>query len=336
MSKKVSTKKTVEVIAEVEEVMSAVPEKEETKMPVVLEEESEEEEVSNDVFAISSNEFSVGILKTLETLQKSKGASALKTASIELEKQFRSVCEKHFPIPTPVKTSTKKRTTGGKKDPSVPKKPLAAYIIFCGEHRTIIKNENPDMKFIDITRALGSKWNSLSEEEKEVFNQKHALDVERYQNEMKEANIPIEPKKKVEKKKVEKKKVEQEESDEQEDSDEPKKVEPKKKAEKKKAEPKEKKPKEVKQKELTEPKRGVSAYISFCKEMRPVVKAEIPTIASNEILAELGRRWHLLSDEEKKPYKDMATIKKVEQKEKKVEEPKEEIVSESEEELEDE
>jgi hypothetical protein len=36
--------------------------------------------------------------------------------------------------------------------------------------------------------------------------------------------------------------------------------------------------------------------------MRPVVKEQIPDIASHEILKELGRRWILLSDEDKNSY----------------------------------
>lgn len=59
------------------------------------------------------------------------------------------------------------------------------------------------------------------------------------------------------------------------------------------------------------PKKGMSAYLYFCNEMRPVIKEELPNIASNEIMKELGRRWRLLSDEEKKPYNDMASVGKV-------------------------
>lgn len=63
------------------------------------------------------------------------------------------------------------------------------------------------------------------------------------------------------------------------------------------------------------PKRGISAYLYFCNEMRPVVKSEIPNITASEVLKELGKRWRLLSDEEKVPYNDMAaagkTVKKV-------------------------
>jgi hypothetical protein len=323
VSKKVATKKTAEVIAEVEEVMST-PEIETVQTiheePVAVE-ENEPVQVS-DIFTIASTEFLSNIVKTLETLQKSKGAVALKTASMEIETQFRSACEKHFPKPIPVTTQTKAKTVRKKteKDTSVPKKPLAAYIIFCGEHRNNIKDENPDMKFVDITRALGSKWNNLSEDEKAVYTEKHEKDVERYETEMRDANLPIEEKKVKQTKEKKTKEV--------------KEVKPK--------EVKEKKTKEIKPKDTTatEPKRGVSAYISFCKEMRPIVKAEIPTIASNEILAELGRRWHLLTEEEKQPYKDMATVKKADQKEKPVEKPKaiapDDNENELEEELEDE
>ena len=56
----------------------------------------------------------------------------------------------------------------------------------------------------------------------------------------------------------------------------------------------------------------VSAYIYFCNEMRPVVKAEMPGLPSSEIFKELGKRWRSLSDEEKAPY--MASVGKNEKK----------------------
>lgn len=56
----------------------------------------------------------------------------------------------------------------------------------------------------------------------------------------------------------------------------------------------------------------VSAYIYFCNEMRPVVKAEMPELRSSEMFKELGKRWRSLSDEEKARY--MASVEKNEKK----------------------
>jgi hypothetical protein len=288
----------------------------------VIEEKVESEP---DVYDRAFNDISDEILNVIQGLTKDRTLSATAFNKIkasltttEIKKNIRTVCENHFPVkvePVPVVEKVKAEKKPRKKaenDSSVPKKPLTAYILFCNATRDEIKNENPEMKFVDITRELGSRWNNLSAEDKAVYTELHDKDVERYEQEMKASGVDPAPKKeKAVKEKVVKEKIVKE------------KVEKTKKAPK---EAVEKKPKES----STEPKRGMSAYIYFCKEMRPVVKAEIPDIASNEILKELGRRWQLLSDDEKKPFNAMASAGKVEKKveekkvivEKKVEEKK--------------
>ncbi|EAY08175.1 HMG box family protein [Trichomonas vaginalis G3] len=49
-----------------------------------------------------------------------------------------------------------------------------------------------------------------------------------------------------------------------------------------------------------------SPYIFFCQEKRPQVKEENPGIAFGDIAKKLGEMWKNLSEEEKKPYMEMA------------------------------
>ena len=50
------------------------------------------------------------------------------------------------------------------------------------------------------------------------------------------------------------------------------------------------------------PKKAVSAYLHFCTEMRPQLKAEDPTVAPNDLMKGLGERWNALPLEEKAKY----------------------------------
>jgi high mobility group protein B3 len=55
------------------------------------------------------------------------------------------------------------------------------------------------------------------------------------------------------------------------------------------------------------PKRPMTSYLHFCQAVRETVKTENPDMKNTEITAELGRRWHLLSETERKPYVQAAS-----------------------------
>ena len=54
------------------------------------------------------------------------------------------------------------------------------------------------------------------------------------------------------------------------------------------------------------PKRGLTAYIFFCKDARAQIKIDNPEMPTKDITAELGRRWQELTDKDKKPYLKLA------------------------------
>ncbi|KAG1468245.1 hypothetical protein G6F56_003947 [Rhizopus delemar] len=58
------------------------------------------------------------------------------------------------------------------------------------------------------------------------------------------------------------------------------------------------------------PKRGLSAYMYFSKEQRSVVKEENPGATFGKLGKLLGEKWKSLSEEEKKPYTDLAATDK--------------------------
>jgi hypothetical protein len=148
------------------------------------------------------------------------------------------------------------KATKKKKDPSAPKKPKSAYILYCMEQREKIMKQNPDIKANEIMVKLGEAWKKASEKDKKKFTRQAEEDKARYTAEMENYTPP-------------------------DDVDVPT----------RKA-----------KKERTGPKRGMSSYMFFCQDMRPVLKKDKPELKGKEIALELGKRWKALSDKQKAPY----------------------------------
>jgi hypothetical protein len=71
-----------------------------------------------------------------------------------------------------------------KKDPTLPKGPLTAYLFFAMEHRASIKEANPSFTLGEIGRELGERWRKATPEDKAPFLASQAADKERYDKEM--------------------------------------------------------------------------------------------------------------------------------------------------------
>ncbi|KAK7457993.1 hypothetical protein BaRGS_00039138 [Batillaria attramentaria] len=70
--------------------------------------------------------------------------------------------EEATPVP---EKPPKKKSQSNRRQPS-------GYIVFAGEIRKAIQNENPDSSFGDISRIVGLKWRSLTKEDKEIYEEK--------------------------------------------------------------------------------------------------------------------------------------------------------------------
>ena len=90
---------------------------------------------------------------------------------------------------------------------------------------------------------------------------------------------------------------------EKEAAAEPKPKKRKAEPKKEKAEPKKKR----KKKDPNAPKGKSSAYIMFGNAKRAEVKEQHPDFSLGDIGRELGKRWKELTDDDKKPYVDLAT-----------------------------
>ena len=54
-------------------------------------------------------------------------------------------------------------------DPTKPKRPLNAFMMFAGERRKQIKKENSELKVTEISKLLGQEWKAMSEDEKSPY-----------------------------------------------------------------------------------------------------------------------------------------------------------------------
>lgn len=62
-----------------------------------------------------------------------------------------------------------------KKDPNEPQKPVSAYALFFRDTQAAIKGQNPNASFGEVSKIVASMWDSLAEEQKQVFARVHVL-----------------------------------------------------------------------------------------------------------------------------------------------------------------
>eukprot|EP01080_Neovahlkampfia_damariscottae_P010086 gene10086-2508_t len=55
-------------------------------------------------------------------------------------------------------------------EPTAPKRPPSAYMIYCMQNRDEIKENHPDMKLTEINKMLGNGWKSMTDEEKKYYH----------------------------------------------------------------------------------------------------------------------------------------------------------------------
>ena len=164
---------------------------------------------------------------------------------------------------------TVKRGSSDKiKDPNKPKRGKSAYIFFCAKKREEAKaNLGDGAKATEVTSELGRMWNALKASTKSgdkkllaSLEAEAAEDKARYNEAMEDYVAPSE--------------------------EELAAIVPAKKARK------------TSDKDPNAPKRGKSAYIFFCAAIRPQVKEELGEEGKSSIMAELGKRWKELKEDD--------------------------------------
>lgn len=59
------------------------------------------------------------------------------------------------------------------KDPDEPQKPVPAYALFFRDTQAAIKGQNPNATFGEVSKIVASMWDSLGEEQKQVYKRKN-------------------------------------------------------------------------------------------------------------------------------------------------------------------
>ena len=210
---------------------------------------------------------------------------------------------------TPPETTDEEPTKSRKKKVNDgPKKPMSAYLFYCKDARTQLKEDNPDMKATDVTREMGAMWRKLSDDEKVLFQEQAAKDKERYEEECKAAGLR-DPKPASETKAKPAKAKPSKAKPSKAKPAKANKAKPAKKAPE--PEPEEDSEVEVEPEEVKEPSKGkrkqrLTGYILFCQENRPIVKEDNPKWKSPQITKELSKQWKALDDEGRDEFNDRA------------------------------
>ncbi|XP_013877293.1 TOX high mobility group box family member 4b isoform X2 [Austrofundulus limnaeus] len=67
-----------------------------------------------------------------------------------------------------------------KKDPYEPQKPVSAYALFFRDTQAAIKGQNPNATFGEVSKIVASMWDSLGEEQKQVYKRKNEAAKKEY------------------------------------------------------------------------------------------------------------------------------------------------------------
>jgi hypothetical protein len=82
----------------------------------------------------------------------------------------------------------RKKCLKPKKDLNAPKRPRSSYMIFCADVRDKVASENPTLKLTELSKKLGERWASTTEEVKAEFQKRAEEEREKYKQEDEEYN----------------------------------------------------------------------------------------------------------------------------------------------------
>ncbi|XP_069757701.1 LOW QUALITY PROTEIN: TOX high mobility group box family member 3 [Narcine bancroftii] len=103
----------------------------------------------------------------------SKSATPSPSSSVnddDPEEFNRVSVEKRAAVDSGKKPKTPKKKK--KKDPNEPQKPVSAYALFFRDTQAAIKGQNPNATFGEVSKIVASMWDSLGEEQKQVYKRK--------------------------------------------------------------------------------------------------------------------------------------------------------------------
>ncbi|KAF8027716.1 hypothetical protein BT93_E0590 [Corymbia citriodora subsp. variegata] len=168
------------------------------------------------------------------------------------------------------------------------KRPSPPYVLWCKDQWNEIKKENPEAEFKDISSILGTKWKSVTAEEKKPYEEKYQAEKAAY------LQIIAKEKREAEAMKLFEEEHKQKTAMELLDQY----LQFKQEAEK------EENKKTKKEKDPLKPKQPMSAFFLFTNERRAALLAESKTVL--EVAKITGEEWKNMSEKKRRPYEEMA------------------------------
>merc|ERR1712154_170458 len=191
---------------------------------------------------------------------------------------------------SPKKRGSKRAPKKPEQPDSMPKRNQSSYFLFSNERRVQLKAANTDKKLTELSKIIAAEWKTKTADEKKVYADKSAankVDYLRRMEEYKKTSEYAEYMAAMDAWKKQKKEFDRMEKMDVDSEDEPLKVSLPRK------------PKDEKC-----PKRPLTSYFLYAKDVRAATKEEYPNKPITEIAKEISKKWKLLTEEEKRPFED--------------------------------
>uniref|UniRef100_A0A182QRK2 HMG box domain-containing protein n=1 Tax=Anopheles farauti TaxID=69004 RepID=A0A182QRK2_9DIPT len=91
----------------------------------------------------------------------------------------------------------KKKRKKAPKDANAPKHPLTGYVRYMNENRESVRQKNPNLTPIEITKIMAEEWSKLPDDRKKPYLEAAEVDKERYNKEISEYKLNNEAKAKA-------------------------------------------------------------------------------------------------------------------------------------------
>lgn len=174
-----------------------------------------------------------------------------------------------------------------KKGCSQVKRPSPPYILWCKDQWNEIKKANPEAEFKDISTILGTKWKTVTAEEKKPYEEKYQAEKEAYLKVVGNEKRENEAMKLLEEEHKQRTAMELLEQY----------LQFKQEAEKENK-------KKKKEKDPLKPKQPMSAFFVFTNARRAALVAENKSAV--EVAKITGEEWKNMTEKQKKPYEKIA------------------------------
>ncbi|XP_059819120.1 FACT complex subunit SSRP1-like [Hypanus sabinus] len=148
------------------------------------------EETANDSDSGDESDESFNPGEEDEEVDEEYDSNAAGSSSSSQEDQSEDERAKKVPAKKPkiVKEKAPKKRSEGKKgkekDPSAPKRPMSAYMLWLNANREKIKSDNPGISVTELSKKAGELWKAMSKEKKEEWDGKAVLAKKEYEKKM--------------------------------------------------------------------------------------------------------------------------------------------------------